>query len=188
MVSQACFAALVFAVVFQRLYELRLSQQNEAALRARGASEHAAQQMPWMILVHSAWLMAMLMEVFVFERPFQLTLAIVSFCLFALGQALRIAAIRTLGPRWTVKVLTLPGEPPVTGGIFRYLRHPNYLGVILEIAALPLFHGAYVTSLVFSIANGLVLWFRIRAEERALSTDNQYQSHFHDRSRLIPGG
>ncbi len=187
MVSQGCFVALVFAVIFQRLYELRVSQQHEQALRARGAIEHAAQQMPWMVFVHTGWLFAMLIEVFVFERPFVRWLAVLSLSVFALGQILRLAAMRTLGPRWTVKVITLPSEPPVTSGVYRWLRHPNYLGVILEIAALPLFHSAWVTALLFSLANALVLFFRIRAEENALNKDNAYAAHFHDRSRLIPG-
>ncbi len=186
-ISQAVFVGLVFAVVLQRLFELRVSLRNEAALRARGAIEHAPQQMPWMIFVHTAWLFAMLMEVFVFQRPFVWALALPSLALFAIGQTLRIAAMKTLGPRWTVKVLTLPGEPPVTRGVYRWLRHPNYLGVILEMLALPLFHSAWVTALTFSAANALLLIYRIKAEERALRSDNAYDDHFRDRSRLIPG-
>jgi methyltransferase len=186
-IGQAAFVSLVFAVVLQRLLELRVSRRNEAALRVRGAIEHAPQQMPWMIFVHSAWLVAMLVEVFVFQRPFFWALALPSLGLFAVGQTLRMAAMRALGPRWTVKVLTLPGEPPVTRGIYRWLRHPNYLGVILEILALPLFHSAWVTALTFSAANALLLIYRIKDEERALRSDNAYDDHFHDRSRLIPG-
>ncbi|HTP01572.1 MAG TPA: isoprenylcysteine carboxylmethyltransferase family protein [Anaerolineales bacterium] len=69
---------------------------------------------------------------------------------------------------WTVRVMTIPGLPPVRGGIYRYLRHPNYLGVALEILAVPLLHSAYVTAIIFSLANMLLLTARIRAEDRAL--------------------
>jgi methyltransferase len=113
--------------------------------------------------------------------------AVVAGIAFGAGQALRLIAIRTLGERWTVKVITLPGEPAVAHGIFRYLRHPNYLGVIIEIAALPMLHGAYLTALTFSVLNLLLLRARIRAEERALSgSSTNYGERFQDRPRLLP--
>ena len=106
--------------------------------------------------------------------------------MFLAGQALRMAAMRALGERWTVKVMTVPGAPPVQRGIFRWLRHPNYLGVILEIAALPLIHGAYLTTIVFSLCNAVLLTRRIRAEEDALTLDNGYALALGDRPRLVP--
>jgi methyltransferase len=94
--------------------------------------------------------------------------------------------MRALGTRWTIRILTLPLEPPVTIGVYRYLRHPNYLGVILEIAALPLVHGAVWTAAIFSVANAVLLAFRITAEERALATDNGYAVLFGARPRFVP--
>ena len=128
----------------------------------------------------------MLAEVYLLDRPFipWLTLAAIIFVL--IGQSLRYAAILTLGPRWTVRVMTLPTEPPITRGIYRYVRHPNYLGVILEIAAVPLLHTAYLTALLFTLANAALLVVRIRTEERALELDNQYRRAFADRPRFIP--
>ena len=187
MVTQYLFIGLVFAVVVQRLLELRLSRQHETLLRSLGAKEHAAAQMRWMTLLHGTWIVAMLLEVIVLARPFRWQIALLTFVLFCLGQGLRLATIATLGSRWTVKILTLPGTPPVTNGIFRWLRHPNYLGVVLEIAALPLVHGAWITALVFTLANALLLQQRIRAEERALEVANEYGHHFKDRPRFIPG-
>ena len=169
MVTRVLFSALVLLVATQRLVELRLSGQNERALRAHGAQEHAPEQMRWMRLIHAAWLVAMLLEVWVLERSFDLGLAAAALAVLTVGQVLRLTAIRTLGPRWSVKVLTLPHTPPVTTGIYRFVRHPNYLGVVLEIAALPLFHGAYLTAAVFTVVNGALLWRRIHAEEDALA-------------------
>ncbi|MDB4976938.1 MAG: hypothetical protein JWN48_5279 [Myxococcaceae bacterium] len=177
---------LLLAVVVQRLLEVRISRLNEAQLKARGASEHAPEQMPVMIAVHATWLVACALEVWLFHRPLTRWLALLSLLLFCGGQALRLLAIHQLGGRWTVKIITLPGAAPVTGGIFRYLRHPNYVGVVLEIAALPLIHGAYLTALVFSIANGVLLSRRIRAEERALSESSNYEAAFAGRPRMVP--
>jgi len=187
MVTQSLFAALVGAVIVQRVFELRLSRAHEKWLRAHGAREHAQGQMPWMILLHGAWLAAMLLEVTLLKRAFSWPLALASLLVFAAGQGLRIVAIRTLGVRWTVKVLTLPSEPPVTAGIFRWVRHPNYLGVVLEILALPLVHGAWLTASVFSVANAILLRYRIRAEEAALQATGDYERHFKQRPRFIPG-
>lgn len=180
------YVVLILAVAVQRMLEVRVSRMNEAELRARGGTEHAAAQMPVMVAVHSGWLLACLAEVTLLDRPFHRALALPALLVFCAGQALRIAAIRELGVRWTVKVMVVPGEPAVAGGIFRYLRHPNYLGVILEIAALPLVHTAWLTALLFSAANGALLFARIRAEEQALAATSDYGARFADRARLVP--
>lgn len=166
--SRVLYLALVVLVAAQRFAELGKSADHEAALRARGAIEHAPGQMPWMRLLHGAWMVAAPLEVFLFKRPFVLWIAIAASVVFLIGQALRLWTQHTLGVRWTVKVLTLPGFPPVTEGPFRHLRHPNYLGVALEIAALPLIHGAWITAIVFSAANAALMFARISAEEDAL--------------------
>lgn len=180
------FLGLVGLLAAQRLYELRLSGRHEAALRAQGAYEAGAGHMAWMRALHTAWLLAMPLEVFLLDRPFVPALAVVGGVGLIAGQALRYAAIRTLGPRWTVKVIVLPGAPPVTGGLFRYLRHPNYLGVILEIACVPLLHTAWLTALIFTILNGWLLTVRIRAEERALDAANRYEAAFAGKGRFVP--
>ena len=121
-----------------------------------------------MVAVHALWLAACVAEPLVLNRAVVPAMAGVALVMLLAGQALRWAARRALGPRWTVPIITLPGVPRVRSGPFRYLNHPNYLGVVLEIAALPLIHGAYLTAGVFSLANGLLLIWRIAEEERAL--------------------
>ena len=188
MVTRDAFLALVALVAVQRLLEVVRSRRHQRALLARGGRVHAQGQMRWMQLLHGAWLLAMVVEVLFLRRPFVWPLAVVALGVFATGQALRLLAQRALGARWTVTVVTLPGAPPVTGGIYRYLRHPNYLGVILEIAALPLVHTAWITSVVFTVLDGWMLRRRIRAEERALAEDSDYARAMAGRARLVPRG
>lgn len=185
--TRLAFSVLWLLVVVQRLWEVRLSRKHEAKLRAAGAIEHAAEQMPWMVALHTTWLAATLLEVWWLERPFVLWLAWPALLLFLLGQGLRLTAMRTLGERWTVKVITpTDGGPAVAHGIYRYVRHPNYAGVVLEIAALPLIHGAYLSAALFSALNALLLWRRIRAEEQALAATSTYATQFQRRPRFIP--
>jgi len=185
--SLIAFVVVLIVLALQRLFELRLSRRNEAHMQAQGGREHDSGHFRWMKLLHASWFVAMLAEAWWLRRPFKPLLAAVAFVTFLAGQSLRYAAIRTLGPRWSVRIMTLPGAPPVDRGIYRYLRHPNYLGVVLEIAAVPLLHGAYLTSILFSLANSLLLRVRIAAEEQALDDCRQYTAVFARRPRLIPG-
>jgi methyltransferase len=169
-VTRLLFLGFVAALGLQRLFELRLSRRNERQMRRRGGREHARETYRWIVALHAAWFAAMLLEVFAGRRKFHPRLAASAFSVFAAGQALRLSAIRTLGWRWSTRVMTVPGEAPVQHGIYRYLHHPNYLGVQLEILAVPLLHSAYITSLVFGVANALLLCDRIGREEQALDT------------------
>ena len=162
------FAGFVAALGVQRLFELRLSRYNEQRMRRVGGREHAPFTYRRIVALHSAWFAAMLLEVFAGRREFHSRLAAPAVGVFAVGQAFRLTAIRTLGWRWSTRIMTVPGASPVRHGIYRYIRHPNYLGVELEILAVPLVHSAYLTSLVFGVANLLLLHDRIRREEQAL--------------------
>ena len=172
--SQILFIVMLLVLAIQRLLELRVSNRHAATLLRNGGREHAPAQYQVMKLLHSSWFVAMVLEIVGRRRSFRPWLAAPAGLLFLTGQALRYAAIRTLGERWTARVVTLPGAPPVTNGIYRYLRHPNYLGVALEIAAVPFLHSAYWTALLFSLANLLLLRDRVHVEERALAVDNGY--------------
>jgi methyltransferase len=159
----------VFALAAQRLLELAISRRHAQALAARGAVEHGQGHFPLLVLVHVLLLLGILCEVTVLgARPpkaWPLWAA-----LFAAGQLLRYAAIRTLGPYWNVRVLVVPGAPLVRTGPYRFLRHPNYVAVVMELLAAPLIFGAWRTAVVVSALNAIALWIRIRCEERALTT------------------
>lgn len=186
MVSRTIFVLFVATIAGQRLAEVRYARRNERALIASGGVEHDAWQVPLMAALHAAWFVSAIVEVWWRAPVFRPALAIAALAAFGAGQTLRLMAMHALGPRWTIRIITLPSAPPVVGGIYRYVRHPNYLGVILEIAALPLVYGAFWTSAAFSAANAALLWLRVRAEERALAADNAYDAYFASRPRFVP--
>ena len=136
-----------------------------------GGREHTPETYRWIVILHAAWFAALLLEVFLGKRRFRPRVAAPALGLFAAGQALRLTAMHTLGRRWSTRVMTVPGEAPVQRGIYSHIRHPNYLGVELEILAVPLVHSAYLTSAVFGAANILLLRDRIQREEQALKED-----------------
>jgi len=157
---------LVLALVAaQRISELYLAMRNTRALLARGGVEVGAGHYPAIVAVHSLWLAALLWWVFTHETVVSWPLLAVYLAL----QPLRWWVIRTLGSYWTTRIITVPGAPLITGGPFRFVRHPNYIVVALEIAVLPLAFGAWPLTLAFSLANAAVLAVRLRAEETALA-------------------
>jgi methyltransferase len=166
--SRALFLLLVVAVAGERLLELVLSQRHERALRARGAVEAGARHYPLMVGVHVLLLAAAPAEVLLLDRPFLPWLGWPMVAVVAATMALRYWVVLTLGERWTTRVLVVPGAPLVARGPYRFLRHPNYLAVALEVVALPLVHTAWLAALVCGVANLLVLARRIRVEDAAL--------------------
>ncbi len=182
----SAYLALLAAVGLERMFELRLSRRNARAALAQGGIEVGASHFPWMAALHVGLLAGAALEVVVLDRPFVPALGIPMALLAGLAQALRYWAIATLGPRWNVRVIVVPGLPVVVDGPYRWLRHPNYLAVVLEGIALPLIHGAYLTALVFSVANAALLRVRIRVEERALAEHCGYAARLGDRPRLAP--
>ncbi len=163
------FTGFALLLAVQRILEMRRSRRHEKALLDGGGREHAPRHFAWIRLMHTAWFVSMLLEVLVWGRPFVWWLAAPAALLVLAGQALRYAAIRTLGQRWTVRILTPAQGGRVVHGIYRHVRHPNYLGVVLELAAFPLLHTAWLTACVFTFCNALLLMIRIREEEAALS-------------------
>lgn len=186
--SRLLYTGLVALIASLRLAELGVSRRNTRRLLAAGAREAGAGHYPAMVLLHTAFLAACPLEVWLLDRPLVPPLAAAMLLTLAAGFALRYWAIRTLAGRWTTRVLALPAAPPVTTGPYRYLRHPNYLAVILEVAALPLVHTAWLTALLFSPANALLLRLRVREEEAALEGAGGYSAHFAGRRRFLPGG
>ncbi|NEO59548.1 MAG: isoprenylcysteine carboxyl methyltransferase [Moorea sp. SIO4G2] len=186
MITKVIFTLVVVAVILQRLIELRISKQNATYLLTNGGREYGSNSL-WIVKVlQVSWFAAMINEVWWLNRPFMPGLAAIALMLTVAGQGLRYLSMRSLKKRWTLPIITFPGKPVVNSGIYRYLKHPNWLGVILEIAALPLIHTAYFTTIVFSIANALLMSRRIQTEEQALSEDTNYGDVFANRPRFIP--
>jgi methyltransferase len=163
------YVLLVGLVALERLAELVVSRRNLAWSLARGGSEHGKGHYPIMVVLHTALLVGAVVEVAVAERPFLPALGWPMLALVIASQALRWWCIRTLGPRWNTRIVVVPGLPLVHRGPYRVLSHPNYVAVVLEGAALPLVHTAWVTALVFTVLNLPLLAVRIRAEEAAMA-------------------
>ena len=154
---------LLAFVVVQRLAELVYAQWNTARLRAAGAVEFGAAHYPIMVSLHVFWLLALLLAGHARAvDPFWLTI-------FVVLQFGRLWVIATLGRRWTTRVIVEPGAPPVTRGPFRFIKHPNYLIVALEIAVVPLALGLPGLALGFTLLNAAMLAYRIRIENQALA-------------------
>lgn len=176
--TRLLFVGLVAAVAAMRLGELRIARRNTRRALAAGAIEVGAGHYRVMVAMHVAFLVSAPVEVYVLERAVLPTLAAVSLVLIACAATVRVWVIRTLGSRWTTRIVCLPGNPVTRSGPYRYVRHPNYLAVAVEIVALPMVHTAFVTATVFSVLNALVLRHRIRMEEEALGKHSAYREVF----------
>jgi methyltransferase len=183
--SVQAYLGLLVLIAAERCFELWLSARNARAARARGGVESGRGHYPVMALVHGALLVACAAEVVFLHRPFPGALGWMCLALVLGAQVLRYWAVLTLGERWNTRVIVVPGAAPVTAGPYRWVRHPNYVAVVVEVAALPLVHGAWLTAAVFSGVNAVVLRTRIRAEEQALGP--AWEREFAGRPRFVPG-
>ena len=166
--SRIAFTVLMVIIAIQRVWELGVSTRHLRALKVRGAIEVGTSHYPWMVALHAAFLVSCVVEVWLLHRPWRPVLAGLAVLILGAALALRWWTLATLGERWTTRVLVVPGEELVSSGPYRWLRHPNYLVVVMEIAAIPMIHCAWLTAVVFTIANLVLLRQRIRVEEGAL--------------------
>lgn len=171
MTSVQWFDLLVVLTGVERLVELVVSSRNARWSFARGAVESGRGHFPPMVALHTGLLVACIVEVHLADRPFVPWWGWPALALTLGSQVLRWWCIATLGPRWNTRVIVVPGLELVRRGPYRWIPHPNYVAVVVEGIALPMVHTAWVTAVVFSVLNAvLLLRFRIPAEERALQT------------------
>ena len=156
--------AILAFVTAQRLVELPVARANTRRLLAAGGHEVAPGHYPLIVAVHAAWLVALWW--FAPGRSIDLVLL----AAFILVEVARIWVLQTLGPRWTTRIIVVPGETLVARGPYRFVSHPNYVVVVAEIALLPLVFGLWQISLIFTLLNAAVLFIRIRAENAALES------------------
>ena len=156
-------AWLVAFLVVQRLAELALAGSNARRLRAVGGVEFGASHYPFMVASHATWLAGLWL--LGRDRPIDPSWL----SLFMLLQAGRVWVIASLGRRWTTRVIVLPGTKPLARGPYRFVKHPNYLIVALEVTVIPLALGLPLFALIFTLANGAILAARLSVENRALA-------------------
>ena len=168
MSTQTWYVGLVAAVVVARGVELAVSERNRRWSIAQGGIESGAGHYPVMVLLHTGLLVGAVVEVLALDRPFLPWLGWPMLALLVASQGLRWWCISSLGRQWCTRIVVVPGRSAVISGPYRFLRHPNYLAVVLEGIALPLVHTAWVTAAAFTVANAALLRVRIAAEEQAL--------------------
>jgi methyltransferase len=164
------FALLIAVVGLERLAELVVSKRNAAWSFARGGVESGRRHYVVMVVLHTGLLFGALVEVWLRRPAFLPALGWTMLALVLAAQALRWWCIITLGHQWNTRVIVVPGLPRVTGGPYRSMSHPNYVAVVIEGFALPLVHSAWITALVFTLCNAVLLAVRIRVENRALTS------------------
>jgi methyltransferase len=164
------YLLLIGAVAVERLAEVVVAERHRSVSKERGGVEFGAAHYPAMVTLHTALLAGCLLEPVLLHRPFIPALGWPMLLIAVAAQALRWWCITTLGYQWNTRVIVIPGAERVTGGPYRFLPHPNYVAVIAEGIALPLVHTAWITALVFTILNAVLLRTRIHVENRALAS------------------
>jgi methyltransferase len=186
-ITVAAFVVLLVAVVLLRIVELRISQRHQAHLVARGAKKAAEPYFRWMVLLHAGVLLGSAAEVILLRRPFYPVFGGAMLTLFLAANAVRWWVIRTLGEHWNVQVMDSARFGVITTGPFRFVRHPNYAAVFVEMLVLPLIHTAWIVALAGSLAHIVVLAKRLGTEEQVLLAIPEYRATMEEKPRFLPG-
>lgn len=172
-------------LMIQRLTEVRIAKSNEQKLRRKGAVEAGKEHYKWMVLLHASFFVVFFLEVALMDaRP--PSWRMIPFILFLIAQVIRVWVISSLGVYWNTKILLLPGANVIAKGPYRFMRHPNYTVVSLELFVIPLIFGAFFTAALFTILNILMLRVRIPAEEKALMELTDYEKSHGQKQRFFP--
>lgn len=154
-------------IIFQRLTEVMIAKKNEKTLKKRGAIEFGKEHYKYFIILHSTFFISILIESY-FLKFIEFGFFPTLFIIFVILQLARVWVISTLGVRWNTKIIVLPTEKLVKKGLYKFIKHPNYLIVTMELIIIPLLFHAYITAVIFSICNFMLLKVRIKEENKAL--------------------
>ncbi|WP_456278630.1 isoprenylcysteine carboxyl methyltransferase family protein [Bacillus sp. AK128] len=179
------FYLLIGFIILQRFAELIIAKQNEKWMKGKGAIEVGKEHYRFMILLHSSFFLVLLIE-FTWLNKDLSPLWPVLITFFCLTQLLRVWALTSLGKYWNTKIIVLPNTEIVKKGPYKWIRHPNYLIVMLEIILIPLLFQAYWTAVIFTVLNLWILSIRIPLEEKALLSQTDYNHKFQKVSRFSP--
>ena len=183
-ISLPVYLGIIAVLALERGVEMYIAHRNAARAFAAGAVEIGQRHYRVMVGFHAAFLVACAVESILRGSGAPLAVAVPAIVAELFAQFLRYWVIFTLRSRWNTRIIVLPDAKPVTSGPFRFARHPNYLAVAIEVIAVPLIGGAWVTAIVFSVGNAILLMVRIPAEERALG--QSYAGAFATLPRFLP--
>ena len=184
MISPRTYLILLALLIVERIFELYRARRNAQRAFEHGAIEVGQAHYRVMVVFHTLFIASCAVEATFFPHIFAPIVAWIALGAEILAQALRYWAVTTLGDRWNTRIIVSPDRAPVTGGPYRFMRHPNYLAVVIEIAAVPMIGSAMFTAIIFSIGNALILAVRIPAEERAMG--GRYAEVLGSRRRFFP--
>ena len=183
----AWYLILVALVGVDRLAELAYSRLNQRRMGQQGAQKVQDPAFAGMVLLHVGYLCAAPVEVLLLGRPFLPWLGFPALTLLLAANGLRIWSIRALSLHWNMQIMASQTLGPVVTGPYRWIRHPNYVAIFFEVAALPLIHTAWLTTMLAAIAQVMLLKQRISAEEAVLMSDPAYRSMMGSKPRFVPG-
>ena len=165
------FLIIISFVILQRLTELIIAKRNAKWLLSRGAIEYGKEHYKFIVLLHICFFLSIITEFYLHGRHSELNLINYTFLvIFILLQFLRVWIISSLGKYWNTRIFRIPGEKLVVRGPYKFIKHPNYIVVIGEILILPLVFNLYYSAIIFTILNALMLFVRIRTENKALES------------------
>jgi methyltransferase len=182
----AAYLALLALVGLERLVELRISRRNQLKLEKQGVRKVAEPHFRWLVFLHGGILACAAAEVLLLHRPLIPSLAIAMAALFVFSNALRWWVIRTLAGHWNVEIMASARIGVVTSGPYRWVRHPNYVGVVMEVFSLPMIHTAWITALAGTLAYLEILRRRVRLEEGVMMADPVYRATMGAKPRFLP--
>jgi methyltransferase len=186
-ITVIAFLALLLAVGFLRIFELGVSRRHQQQMAADGATKVKEPQFRWIVFVHTGVLIGAALEVVLLRRPFIPILAAVMLLLFLAANAVRLWVVRTMGKHWNVQVMNSMGLGVVTDGPFRFVRHPNYAAVFVELVSLPLIHTAWITAVLGCVGYVATISQRIALEESVLFANPAYRTAMAGKPRFLPG-
>ena len=160
------FGLFIIFLIAQRVFELCISGRNEKWLLKHGAIEYGKEHYPYIVLLHTLFIVSLVTEYVCLPGS---KVNWYFLCLFMILIAVKIWVISTLGTFWNTKIFKIPGTLPVSRGIYKYIRHPNYIIVICEIAIIPITFHLYYTAVLFSLLNAVMLTVRIKKENEILA-------------------
>lgn len=155
-------------IIIQRLIELRIAAKNEQWMKKHGALEVGKEHYKYFIILHVCFFISLLIETNILSLFKQISFYFPMFFLFLMAQVGRISCMLSLGKFWNTKIIVIPNVIFIKKGLYKYVRHPNYIIVLIELFVIPLMFGAFITAFIFPLLHILLMFIRIPAEERAL--------------------
>ncbi|MGZ4159476.1 MAG: isoprenylcysteine carboxyl methyltransferase family protein [Neobacillus sp.] len=179
------FLAFLAIIIVQRIIELFIARRNEKWMKQRGAIEFGRKHYRYIVWMHMLFFISLCLEKILFNRELSYIWPVLVL-IFSIAQIIRIWAIFSLGKYWNTKIIVLPNAGVVRKGPYRYIKHPNYFVVSIELTVVPLLFGAYITAVLFTFLNFIMLSIRIPEEEVALKKLTEYEGIFQNCNRFLP--